>query len=109
MLANELIDEFPEDPLSVLKLFFVKAKRGYFGDDFNRIDAPTFFKWYREFRKEVIDQIGGEFRSEPDISEEDKMSLKKDVPVSKEDAEKRFEMLLKKLQCNGTKQRENED
>lgn len=101
MLAGELIDEFPDDPLSVYKMFFTKAKRGYFGDDFNRIDAPTFFKWYRAFRNDIIGYIGNEFRSEPDIPNEDKLKLEENNPIGKEEAEKRFEMLIKKLQING--------
>ena len=82
-------------------MFFTKAKRGYFGDDFNRIDAPTFFKWYRTFRNDIIGYIGNEFRSDPDIPDEDKLKLEENNPIGKDEAEKRFEMLIKKLQING--------
>lgn len=100
-LAADLMDEYPEDPLTMFRMFFVQVRRGRFGEDFNRLDGPTFFRWYKQFRSDTIDIIGNDFRKKPDLALPAYDSTKSDMSAAEQD--ERYERLLKHFAVNQSK------
>ena len=101
-LAADLTDEYPEDPLSMFRMFFVQVRRGRFGEDFNRLDGPTFFRWYKQFRSDTIDLVGRDLRKEPDLALPAYDNTKSDLSAA--EMEQRYEQLLKHITINKPKQ-----
>lgn len=62
---NDFLAMYPNDPVTFVKMFFFKARNGAFGKTYGSIDQPTLMQWYRDFRKETLDQVPA-LRKEPE-------------------------------------------
>lgn len=56
IMAYDMVDEFPNDSIVFVKLFFKKMRTGAFGNIYGTVDELTILNLYRKYRKEVISQ-----------------------------------------------------
>lgn len=56
IMAYDMVDEFPNDSMAFIKLFFKKLRSGAFGNIYGTVDELTILNLYRKYRKEVITQ-----------------------------------------------------
>lgn len=64
MLVSDFIALYPDDSVAFVKLFFIKARNGEFGQLYGAIDQPTIMRWYSQFRKDTLERIP-KLRKEP--------------------------------------------
>lgn len=57
VMAYDMVDEFPNDSIVFIKLFFKKARTGAFGNIYGTVDELTILDKYRKYRREVVAQF----------------------------------------------------
>lgn len=57
VMAYDMVDEFPNDSMAFIKLFFKKLRSGAFGNIYGTVDELTILDKYRKYRREVVAQF----------------------------------------------------
>lgn len=56
-VANLMLSEFPYLTLEEICLCFNSAMKGHYGEDYQRLDGPTFMRWLQRYVKERTDRL----------------------------------------------------
>lgn len=56
-IANLIVAEFPQLTLEEICICLNMARKGYFGEDFQRLDGPTIMKWMQRYVKDRQDRL----------------------------------------------------
>ncbi len=56
-IASLILAEFPQLTLEEICVCLNMARKGYFGEDFQRLDGPTIMKWVQKYNKERTDRL----------------------------------------------------
>ncbi len=57
VIANLIVAEFAHLTLEELCVCFNLARKGAYGEDFNRLDGPTVMRWVQKYNKERMDRL----------------------------------------------------
>lgn len=56
-IANLILSEFPQLTLEEICVCLNQARKGYYGEDFQRLDGPTVMKWVQKYNKERTERL----------------------------------------------------
>ncbi len=56
-IANLILSEFPQLTLEEICVCLNMARKGYYGEDFQRLDGPTVMKWVQRYGKERQERL----------------------------------------------------